>query len=119
MAAGKRCSSNNEEAFTPNVKLVGRDAAHSFRRLMTRPYKTDEYLEETVSMWIDSEHSMTQKIQNSFELQSIFSEEVIKAREEPHGNSIKSLRAAKHRFESLQAPLGRTLLHLPAFLATC
>lgn len=61
---------------------------------------------------------MTQKIQNSFELQAMFQEEV-NQREEAHGNSIKSLRAAKHRFESLQAPLGRTLLHLPAFLATC
>ena len=124
IAAGKRNAEIEEDGarqpLLPNIRLVGRDQAHAFRRLMTRPYTCDDYLQETLGMFVDDNDSMAQKIQKSFVLRQIFAEEV--AAEEQVGGwslQIKNLRAAKHRFESLVTPLGRQLLCLPAFLRTC
>ena len=112
-------SDNSDEArLTPNLKMIGRDKAHSFRRLMTRPYQCDEYLDELLNDFVHDKSSMCQKIQHSFNLKTIFQEQVVK-QEAKWGQKIKNLRAAKHRFESLAAPMGRILLYLPAFLATC
>ena len=43
ITAGKRSpkieQNDAQQPLMPNIKLVGRDQAHAFRRLMTRPYK--------------------------------------------------------------------------------
>ena len=58
--------------LTPNLKMVGRDKAHSFRRLMTRPVKVDPYLSDIIDDFISSKSSMAQKIQASYDLRDIF-----------------------------------------------
>eukprot|EP00438_Fugacium_kawagutii_P027421 Skav217147 [mRNA] locus=scaffold2621:2863:6211:+ [translate_table: standard] len=122
IGAGRRSSrleteANDEKILTPNLVMVGRDKAHSFRRLMTRPYASDPFLDGLVDDWIRDNGSMIQKIQNSWDLKRVLVEEVAES-DAPTGTSMRSLRAAKHRFESLASPMGRALLHLPAFLKT-
>ena len=123
ITAGKRSpkieQNDAQQPLMPNIKLVGRDQAHAFRRLMTRPYKCDPYLDETLGMLVDDRDSMAQKIHNSFVLKKIFQEEIEAQNEASWNLQVKNLRAAKHRFESLVTPLGRQLLCLPAFLKAC
>ena len=106
-----------ETALTPNLKMIGRDKAHSFRRLMTRPFKCDEYLDSIVDEFVTAKSSVVQRLHNSWDLKRILTEE-IEAADPELGTNMKSLRAAKHRFESLAAPMGRCILYLPQFLKT-
>lgn len=114
----------NDGILTPNLKMVGRDKAHSFRRLMTRPVKVDGYLSDIIEDFISSKSSMAQKIQASYDLKDIFRQEIAADLEHNTADSpvtarIQNLRAAKHRFESLASPLGRMLLYLPSFIKAC
>ena len=123
IGAGKRSAElepangdGDNSTLTPNLKMIGRDKAHSFRRLMTRPFQCDPFLDEIMDDFVLSKSSICQLVQNSHELKSMFQEEI----EQQVGcKRISNLRAAKHRFESLAAPMGRALLYLPSFVACC
>lgn len=110
-----RLESDEAERLTPNLKMIGRDKAHAFRRLMSRPYATDQFLDSIVEEYIRDKNSVVQKVQNSFDLKRMMAEEV-EAGDSTTGPKMKSLRAAKHRFESLASPMGRVILYLPEFL---
>ena len=101
--------------LTPNCTSPVRDAAHSCRRFLSRPWGVDVVLRECVTNFARGSASPARMIQNSPDLQVRFKEYVRKYRPElkqPVGN----LRAAKHRFETFQKPLGRTIyLFLPVF----
>ena len=110
---------DDQSVLTPNLKMIGRDKAHSFRRLMTRPITTDGYITETMDMFVQDKRCIPQKIHNSHELTQMFGEEVASVdNDAAYSNRTASLRAAKHRFESLSSPLGRILLNMTAFIAT-
>lgn len=123
VGAGKRDSNIEDEGaqeLHPNLKLIGRDKAHAFRKVLQRPYCADDFLEALMNDHILGSHSMTQIISNSHEF-SLWLEEEISRQEQTagFGANCKNLRSAKHRFESHSTPLGRMLLYCPAFLATC
>lgn len=61
---------------------------------------------------------MAQTIQHSIELQRVFTGFVKTSEHRLCDAVVHNLRAAKHRFESFQKPLGRTCLHLPAVVNT-
>ena len=123
MGAGKRdvnIEDQGAQELHPNLKMIGRDKAHAFRKVLQRPYAADDFLETVMNDHILGSHSMTQIIANSHEF-SLWLEEEISRQESTagFGAKCKNLRSAKHRFESHSTPLGRMLLYCPAFLATC
>ena len=82
-------------------------------RILKRPWKADKFLDRIMHNMVGSRGSPAQIIQNSPDVRSIF--RLILA--EGTVNSVKprerNLRAAKHRFESYQRPLGRTVRLFP------
>ena len=123
MGAGKRdvkIEDQGAQELHPNLKMIGRDKAHAFRKVLQRPYAADDFLETVMNDHILGSHSMTQIIANSHEF-SLWLEEEIGRQESTagFGAKCKNLRSAKHRFESHSTPLGRMLLYCPAFLANC
>lgn len=105
--------------MTPNVKMIGRDKAHGFRRILQRPYQADGFLQGVMDNYILSSESMTQKIANSFDFREWLQLEISRCDQDEtsgFGNKVQNLRSAKHRFESHTTPLGRFLLYLPAFI---
>ena len=126
ISAGKRSVEIEDDEATalhPNLKMVGHDKAHSFRRVLKRPYAADTVLEGLMENHCLGKDSMIQVISNSADFRCWF-EGCVKTQSasqgtEGFGDKVKNLRAAKHRFESVSTPLGRMLLYLPAFLMTC
>ena len=123
MGAGKRDIKIEDEGtleLHPNLKMIGRDKAHAFRKVLQRPYCADDFLEALMNDHILGSHSMAQIIANSHEF-SLWLEDELSRQEQTagFGAKCKNLRSAKHRFESHSTPLGRMLLYCPAFLATC
>ena len=126
ISAGKRSVEIEDDDVTalhPNLKMVGHDKAHSFRRVLKRPYAADAVLERLMENHCLGKDSMVQVISNSADFRCWF-EHCVKAQSaskgtEGFGDRVRNLKAAKHRFESVSTPLGRMLLYLPAFLMTC
>ncbi len=101
-------------AFTPNVKIVGRDLAHCARRILSKPWQADAFLESRFEDAIWNKRSITQIIWNS-DVFSQWFEEYVEATSKTDGcPRVRNLRAAKHRLESSAKPLARFILHLKA-----
>eukprot|EP00959_Pyramimonas_sp_CCMP1952_P463933 9485747-Pyramimonas_sp.AAC.1 len=94
----------------PNIKIFNKDTAHASRRISSRTAKVDDFMREVQEQYYIGKRSIAQLIQHS----RIFAERFMAnntSMEAKHGGvRIKNLRAAKHRFESYQKPLGRSVL---------
>ena len=102
----------------PRLKLVGRDHAHAFRRVLQKPYKADRFLDDLMEEAVLSSRSMVQIVHNSHEFREWLAEEIqLQENTDGFGARAKCLKGAKHRFESHSTPLARLLLYLPAFVA--
>ena len=82
---------------------------------MKRPFDADPYLRDLLEETITRRHSVVQRIWHSDMLSARLKRRIKENTESPTGNSA-NLNAAKHRFESYAAPLGRSLQHLEEFL---
>lgn len=84
-----------------------------------RPWMADPFLKETWNTFIWQSDSIVQTIEHS-QIFKRWLEQYIKCAETSAwlATSIKSLRAAKHRFESSQKPAGRFVLFFEAVLKT-
>ena len=71
-----------------------------------------------MNMFARSSESMAQVIQHSIELQRVFAGFVKTSEGRVCATVVHNLRAAKHRFESFQKPLGRMCLNLHAVMKT-
>jgi hypothetical protein len=92
----RRCNTDGEEeAFTPNVKIVGRDLAH----------------------WHKS--SAVQIIDKSDVFRQWFRDYATQVSGRSGEPCASNLSSAKHRFESCSKPLGRFILNLVAVFKTC
>ena len=94
---------------------------------MKRTLWADHYLKATADMYFNAKGSISQVIQNSDVYRERFSKNAGRMEGGASGSSSSSsssssrmtnLRAAKHRFESLQKPMGRAVLYFPALLLT-
>ena len=96
--------SSTAEILTPNVKMIGRDKAHGFRRILQRPYQADGFLQGVMDNYILSSESMTQKIANSFDFREWLQLEISRCDQDEtsgFGNKVQNLRSAKHRFTKI------------------
>jgi hypothetical protein len=99
--------------LTPNLKYVVRDRAHGSKRLLSRTWGADKYLNEVTQRFVRSRRSMARLIHFSPELRSKF---VLYCRA-TFGvvrKTCKNMRAAPQRYECLQKPFGRSVLFVHA-----
>ena len=104
--------------LTPNLLHVIRDKAHASRRLLSRPWAADPVFKEMCTTFL-KRGSMARLVQNSVEIKRVF----IKFTKEDNHKVLSrqvmhNFRAAGHRFESFQKPLGRTCLHIHSVIRT-
>lgn len=76
-------------------------------RITSRPWFSDKYCQEVVNMMARGRDSPAQMLHHSHDLRCMFKE--ICSELQPNQRALTNLRAAKHRFESFQKPLGRTV----------
>ena len=88
-------------------------------RILSRPFRADDYLESCMQSIVLSKQSIVQRIFHSPLFASWFEAFTEKQGATMSlGKGVKSLRAAKHRFETLATPTGRAMLWFPSILAT-
>ena len=110
------CTAMEGVAFCPNVRTVVRDKAHASRRILQRPWACDPYLELVAGVLVSETNSVAQMVQHSDDLRAWFEECCKNATRKATTAEFKHLRAAKHRYESLAAPLTRMCLHWEAVI---
>jgi hypothetical protein len=101
-------------AMTPHLRYIIRDKAHASRRLISRPWSVDDFLKDVVMMFCRGRGSVARLIQNSKENRRLFEQFAQTTHVANIKNVVKNFRAAGHRFESYQKPLGRTCLYIIA-----
>jgi len=102
---------------TPNLQFVVRDKTHGSRRLISRGWGTDAFLKEIVQLFCRSRASMARIIQNSRPIQCKF-RHYIATSIRVVGTVAANMRAAAHRYESMQKPFGRSVLFIHAVIRT-
>ena len=101
------------QRLTPNLQFLNRDKAHGSRRLISRGWGADKYLRDVVFMLARGSGSMARIIQNSPAIREKYME-FCKTSVRCVLEVVKNMRAAKHRYETMQKPLGRTVLYIVA-----
>ena len=109
--------SSMRRALTPNLKFVIRDRTHGSKRLLSRAWAADEYLDHVTKLFCKGRKSVARLIHNSREIRRQFqfyshtSFRVI-------NKAVRNMRAAPHRYECMQKPFGRTVLFVHACIRT-
>jgi hypothetical protein len=78
----------------------------------------DPYLKETADIFFNAKSSISQKIQHSDTYRERFAANVQRMEGGTSGSRLTNLRAVKHRMESLQKPMGRSVLYFQALMLT-
>ena len=107
----------DEQPLAPNLKAILRDRAHASRRMTCRPWKCDEYLALVADTIVMSRSSIVQRIQHSVQLLRRF-ETNVQSLDSCRFKKVTCLKAAKHRYESWAAPMGRATLQIEALIKT-
>ena len=105
-------------ALTPGLKFVIRDKAHASRRAISRPWEADPFIKDVAWMMARGRGSISRIVQNSLEVRRVFSGYVQSSTNGTIKAAVTNMRAACHRFESFQKPIGRCCLHLRACIRT-
>ena len=105
-------------AVTPNLLHIVRDKAHASRRLLSRPWCIDPVLKDVCMRTARGRGSIARLVHNSGEVKRIFMKYARAQQCQFLSTQIQNFRAAGHRFESFQKPLGRTCLHIHSVIRT-
>ena len=62
--------------LTPNLRLIIRDRAHASRRLLSRPWKADPFLNEIAETVVMSSTSICKRVQHSHDLREMYATNV-------------------------------------------
>ena len=109
--------SSGNEAFAPNLMTIIRDKAHASRRILQRPWSCDDFLSAVANVLFYDPGSVAQLVQHSDELRALYADAGAKSSQKFVGRDFSTLRAAKHRFESLCTPLSRICLDWEACIS--
>ena len=102
-----------KKRLTPNLKFIVRDRAHGSKRLLSRTWGADKYLNEVTQRFVRSRRSMARLIHFSPELRRKFQLYCRSTFGVVH-KTCKNMRAAPQRYECLQKPFGRSVLFVHA-----
>ncbi|CAL1127434.1 unnamed protein product [Cladocopium goreaui] len=95
-----------------NLRVRSKDSAHAARRIASRCTKADGYLNQVLRCYVTGPQSPAQLLQ----FRPYFAKRFANMVKANNGWRCKNLRAAKHRFESIQKPTGRLVLHMRPLL---
>jgi len=105
ISRGRRGNSDGDaEAFTPNVKLVGRDLAHCARHVLKKPWEADEHLSNLFHGTVWHKRSVVQIIDKSDVFRQWFHDYAAQVSKRSGKPCASNLSSAKHRFESCSKP---------------
>ena len=96
-------------ALTPNLKFVIRDKTHGSRRVISRPWAADPFIQDVAMNMARGRASISRIIQNSTEIRRVFSGFVKSGTSTVVRSAVSNMRAACHRFESFQQADGLCL----------
>ena len=116
-----KSSPDGTPPILPNLEVIGRDKAHGSRRMLTRPWQADATLSHLMTTFITGNHCLLQRLEHSPALHTIFTRhasELERGFLKQNTDLMISLRAAKHRFESVATPLSTWCMWYPALLKT-
>ena len=105
------------EVLAPNLRWVVQDKAHGSRRITSRPWHSDEFLNEVLQFMAGGHASIARLVHYSPEIKRIF-QQFANTSESTVLKTVSNFRAAQHRFDSQAKPLGRTCLFLHACVRT-
>ena len=106
-----------QKRATPNLKYVIRDKTHGSRRLISRGWGADEFLSDVTKLFCRGRKSIARIIQNShvvrlrFQVYCKTSFRLVKS-------VVVNMRAAPHRYESMQKPFGRSVIYIHGCIRT-
>lgn len=103
----------------PNLKVRNRDKPHGTRRIATRTWKADEFLESINQTIVVKKNS----IMNVIRYSDLFKHRFAKCAKQLETNpatatTISDISSAKHRFESMSKPFGRGCIYWQALVVT-
>ena len=109
------------EPFLPNCRFTLHDSAHKARRILSRPWATDEVMDAIVQLFVSHRDSLSQLVHHSHDLKRLYQVCCTEAAVGDTADAAVSavfgnLRSAKHRIESLATPLSRQILNLSGML---
>lgn len=110
----RRFADEAGQADMPQIKLVGRDSAHSSTRLLKRPFYKSEVLHGLIQEWCHGTDSFAQKVWHSHVLTQWWQAAVKSQEANPGVRPSTSMSAAKHRFASVLTPLSRMCQNIDA-----
>ena len=100
-----------------NIETIARDKPHGNRRILSRPWSADPYMDDLNTRLFMSRHNITQRIEHSHLFKDIFEKECEK-QDVRLKHAARNLRASKHKYESLSKPRGRFTLWRDAYIST-
>ena len=110
-------------AWASHVKIV--PSSTEVKRITSRPWSCDPYLQQTVSRLVLGKKSVGTTIEHSELLKRVFGDYVRRSKQQnklhplsQSSRGVTNLRACKVRFESCTRPMGRFILWFPAVMAT-
>jgi hypothetical protein len=124
--AGELCRNKNIRLSTglqpvlPQLRIVNHDLAHGSRRITSRPWKADAFLNEVFKEIVTKKGSIVSVIQESH----VFTEWFVKnkilfsSRDAQEPDTVKNLSLARHRFDTTSKPLSRAVRHFKALVRT-
>ena len=110
--------SGMQQRLTPNLTFLNRDKTHGSRRLVSRGWGADTYLKDNVVMMARGRGSMARIIQNSHVIKVKYQFFCKTSFSKIIGKAFKNMRAAPHRYESMQKPFGRSVLTIHPIIKT-
>ncbi len=106
-----------QHVLTKYLQIVAWDKAHGCRRIVPRTFDADAYTKEILDFYIMGKESVVSTIDHSPNLSDQFHIHV-KQDQNSIGARVKNLGYAKHRYSSIQKPLGRWVLWIEAMIST-
>ena len=103
--------------LTPKLKFVIRDRAHGSKRLVSRGWGADSYLNNVTQMLVRSRKSIARLIHFSPAIRERFGH-YARGTFRVVRKVVKNMRAAPQRYECLQKPFGRSILYMHANIKT-
>ena len=109
-------SEQGKEVFS-NLQIVNWDTAHASRRVTTRPWKCDEYLNGVLQWVLLKKNSIVRIVQNSAVFRDLMRKN-IQMSEGKVSDKVFNFGFAGHRFDSTTKPVGRAVHNLFALIHT-
>ena len=113
---GKR-GGGGGQPFFKNLKVRERDKLHGARRLLSRCWAADEFLNRIAELLVTGPSAITQRIRHSPIFKARFAKHVRELVGDPNCR-ISGFAAAKHRAESFSTPFARASLYMLALIRT-